>query len=107
MSEIKKIEITNEIYQRIKLMMKSENIDDRMLGIQTWKNLKPSKLLCLILVKEFYGSARLEVINKLQEYYYVNPEPWCNILSKINVNSLPELEQELITTATKNINIKL
>ena len=103
MKEIKKIEITKEIYQRIKLMMKSKNIEDRMLGIETWKNLKPSKLLCLILMKNFYGDARSQIINELQGYHYIKVEPWNDILDRINIKSLPSLEQKLITEAINKL----
>ena len=43
----KKIKITREIYENVKLMIESSNPEDLEIAVESWQNMKPSKLLTL------------------------------------------------------------
>ena len=83
MKKIKKekIKITKEIFENVKLMIESSNPEDLEVAVESWQNMKPSKLLTLLLVKGLYFDNRVSAEIKLLPE---KPRPWDEILERID-----------------------
>ena len=95
-----KIKITREIYENVKLMIESSNPEDLEIAIESWKNMKPSKLLTLLLVKGLYFDNRVSAEIKLLPE---KPRPWDEILERIDWDNITDLERELLTKEFEHI----
>jgi len=102
MKKIKKekIKITREIYENVKLMIESSNPEDLEVAVESWQNMKPSKLLTLLLVKGVYFDNRVNVEIKLLPE---KPRPWDEILERIDWDNITDLERELLTKEFEHI----
>ena len=102
MKKIKKekIKITREIFENVKLMIESSNPEDLEIAIESWKNMKPSKLLTLLLVKGLYFDNRVNAEIKLLPE---KPRPWDEILERIDWDNITDLERELLTKEFEHI----
>jgi len=95
-----KIKITREIYENVKLMIESSNPEDLEIAIESWQNMKPSKLLTLLLVKRLYFDNRVKAELKLLPD---KPRPWDEILERIDWDNITDLERELLTEEFEHI----
>jgi hypothetical protein len=101
MKEIKKkIKITRKMFDNVKLMIESKNPEDVEVGLESWKNMKPSELLTLLLVKTVYFENRVKAELKL---FPNKPGPWDEILKRIDWDTVTDLERELITEQFEHI----
>ena len=96
----KKIKITREIYENVKLMIESSNPEDLEIAVESWQNMKPSKLLTLLLVKRLYFDNRVKAELKLLPD---KPRPWDEILERIDWDNITDLERELLTEEFEHI----
>ena len=96
----KKIKITREIYENEKLMIESSNPEDLEIAVESWQNMKPSKLLTLLLVKRLYFENRVNAEIKLLPE---KPLPWDEILERIDWDNITDLERELLTEEFEHI----
>jgi len=96
----KKIKITREIYENVKLMIESSNPEDLEIAVESWQNMKPSKLLTLLLVKRLYFENRVNAEIKLLPE---KPLPWDEILERIDWDNITDLERELLTEEFEHI----
>lgn len=104
MKKIKKekLKITKEIYTTIRLMIKSSNPEDMFMALETWKNMEPSNLLTLLLIKSLYLSERDDVKKELVSEFEPE-ESWDEILERIDWNNITNLERELLTKEFEKI----
>ena len=96
----KKIKITREIYENVKLMIESSNPEDLEIAVESWQNMKPSKLLTLLLVKRLYFENRVNAEIKLLPEKHL---PWDEILERIDWDNITDLERELLTEEFEHI----
>ena len=96
----KKIKITREIYENVNLMIESSNPEDLEIAVESWQNMKPSKLLTLLLVKRLYFENRVNAEIKLLPE---KPLPWDEILERIDWDNITDLERELLTEEFEHI----
>jgi hypothetical protein len=69
--EIKeKIEITLEIYNNIKAMIKSSNTEDFFIGAKMWFAMSPPEMLTVILKKHCHKRTRQFLIIQKEEYIW-------------------------------------
>ena len=81
-------------------MIESSNPEDLEIAVESWQNMKPSKLLTLLLVKRLYFENRVNAEFKLLPE---KPLPWDEILERIDWDNITDLERELLTEEFEHI----
>lgn len=89
-----KVEISLEIFQNIRKMIKSSNEEDFFIAIEMWRYMEPSNLLSKLLVKSTYLETRQKLENALG---IASEHTWSVLWTKIDKTTLSDVEKDIIT----------
>tara|TARA_B110000008_G_C16901702_1_gene537069 strand:+ start:831 stop:1217 length:387 start_codon:yes stop_codon:yes gene_type:complete len=87
----KKVKITQEIFHNIVKMMKSSNVEDFFIAVESWKNMNPTSRLDMLLYKAVVlDFARRELVKELNLPQTLT---WEEVWEAFNVVSTTDLEK--------------